>query len=234
MKIYIIIPTYNEKDNIEKLIELIFGLNIPHLFVLVVDDNSPDKTGNIVEGLKSQYNNLDILHRKKKSGIGPAYIAGFRWVLQKGADLIFEMDADLSHNPKHIPEFLQNIEQYDVVLGSRHVPGGGIENWSMFRKLISRFGNIYARTILSLPFQDITGGFKCYRRKVLEDIDLDSLSSVGYNFQIETTYVAYRRGFRIKEIPIIFTDRILGKSKFDKKIIFEAFWKVLLLRFQKK
>jgi dolichol-phosphate mannosyltransferase len=232
-KIFIIIPTYNEKSNIEKLLEQVFGLDIENLHILVVDDNSPDGTGQLVESLKSKYSNLEILHRNEKSGLGRAYIAGFKYVLKKDSDLIFEMDADFSHHPKYIPEFLKAAENYDLVLGSRYIKGGGTENWNWLRKLISRFGNIYARLILGVPFKDLTGGFKCYRRKVLESINLDNLESVGYNFQIETTYHAWKKGFKITEIPIIFTERAEGKSKFDVKIIIESFWKVLKLKFKK-
>ena len=232
-KICIIIPTYNERENISVLLPQIFNLGVDNLNVLVVDDNSPDGTGSLVQDLKRNYSNLDILHRQQKAGLGRAYIAGFKEALFGGADYIFEMDADLSHNPKYIPHFLAMIKECDLVLGSRYIKGGGVSNWNFSRRLVSRFGNIYARLILSLPYHDLTGGFKCYRRKVLERIGLDDLSSVGYNFQIETTYQAYKKGFRIKEVPIVFTERAEGKSKFSLKIILESFWKVLLLRFKK-
>ena len=226
----IVIPTYNEKINIENIIRDIFALNIENLCILIVDDNSPDGTGDMVEKMKTQYPNLDIIHREKKEGLGRAYVAGFKKALAQGADYIFEMDADFSHDPKYIPKFLEAIKEYDLVLGSRYCQGGGVENWDFFRKMISRFGNIYARAVLQVPIRDLTGGYKCYRRKVLEAINLDSLESVGYNFQIETTYKAYKAGFKIKEIPIIFTERRAGKSKFNIKIMLEGFWKVLLLR----
>jgi len=232
-KVYIIIPTYNEKDNIVGLLDQIFNLRINNLNILVVDDNSPDGTGQLVENLKAKYSNLDILHRPQKAGLGKAYVAGFKEVLNKGADYIFEMDADFSHDPKHIPEFLAEIKNYDLVLGSRYIRSGGVENWNFTRRIVSRFGNIYARIILGLPIKDLTGGFKCYRRVVLEKIGLANLSSVGYNFQIETTYKAHQAGFKIKEIPIIFTERREGKSKFDVKIILESFWKVSTLKFSK-
>jgi len=233
-KIYIIIPTYNEKNNIGKLLSQIFDLPIEGLNVLVVDDNSPDGTGRLIDELKTKNSNLDVLHRTQKGGLGPAYIAGFKEVLARGADYIFEMDADLSHDPKYIPEFLKAIKESDLVLGSRYVKGGGVANWNLARRLISRFGNIYAWLILGLPFKDLTGGFKCFRRRVLENISLTDLSSVGYNFQIETTYKVYSAGFKIKEIPIIFTERTEGKSKFSFKIILESFWKVLELRLKIK
>lgn len=232
-KIYIVIPTYNEKNNIIKLIEQIFALGIEGLNILVVDDNSPDGTGQIVEERKKINPQLDILHRLRKEGLGKAYLAGFSEALKRGADYIFEMDADFSHDPRYIPEFLNKIKDYDLVLGSRYINGGGTKNWNLARRLISRFGNIYARLILDLPLRDLTGGFKCYRHAVLEKINLAGLSSVGYNFQIETTFKAYQAGFRIAEIPIIFTERAEGKSKFNLKIILESFWQVLLLRLKK-
>lgn len=229
-KIYIIIPTYNEKNNIARLLEQIFALRIEGLNVLIVDDNSPDGTGELIEKLKPGNLRLDISHRQKKAGLGTAYVAGFKEALRRGADLIFEMDADLSHNPKYLPDFLAAVKTADLVLGSRYIKGGGVSNWNLVRRQISRFGNIYARLILGLPFKDLTNGFKCYRRAVLEKIGLDGLNSVGYNFQIETTYKAHQAGFIIKEIPIIFTERAEGKSKFNVKIILESFWQVLLLR----
>ncbi|MFA6255220.1 MAG: polyprenol monophosphomannose synthase [Patescibacteria group bacterium] len=232
-KIIIVIPTYNEKNNIIKLIEQIFALGIEGLNILVVDDNSPDGTGRIVEERKKINPQLDILHRQQKAGLGKAYLAGFSEALKRGADYIFEMDADFSHDPRYIPEFLNKIKDYDLVLGSRYIFGGGTKNWNLVRRLISRFGNIYARLILNLPLKDLTGGFKCYRHAVLEKINLADLSSVGYNFQIETTFKAYQAGFRIAEIPIIFTERAEGKSKFNLKIILESFWQVLLLRLKK-
>lgn len=216
------------------LIKKIYDLSIENLNIVVVDDNSPDGTGELVESMKAQYPNLDIIHREKKEGLGRAYVAGFKKALGVGADFIFEMDADFSHNPKYIPEFLKAIQDCDLVLGSRYCHGGGVENWNFIRRMVSRFGNIYARAILGVPIRDLTGGFKCYRRKVLEAIDLDALESVGYNFQIETTYKAYRAGFKISEIPIIFTERREGKSKFQIKIILESFLKVLALRLKSR
>lgn len=232
-KIYIVIPTYNEKNNITKLLPMIFSLGIDDLHVLVVDDSSPDGTGQIVEEMKQQNGRIDVLHRQVKEGLGRAYIAGFRQALSSGADYIFEMDADLSHDPKYIPAILEAAKDSDLVLGSRYARGGGIKNWNIIRRLISRFGNIYAKTVLSVPYNDLTGGFKCYKRKVLETIDLDALNSLGYNFQIETTYKTHKSGFKIKEVPIIFTERVEGKSKFNFKIMLEGFLKVLLLRFKK-
>lgn len=232
-KIFIIIPTYNEKENLKKLLPQIFDLNIEGLSVLVVDDNSPDGTGELVEELKKDNLSLDVLHREQKMGLGRAYVAGFKEALARGADYIFEMDADLSHDPKYLPNFLEEIKKADLVLGSRYIKGGGVSNWNLLRRLISRFGNIYARNILWMRPHDLTGGYKCYRRQVLEKIGLDELSSVGYNFQIETTYKAYKLGFKIVETPIIFTERAEGKSKFSPKIMLESFWRVLILRFKK-
>lgn len=233
-KIYIVIPTYNEKANIKKLLARIFDLGIDSLYVLVVDDNSPDGTGKIVDQLKQNNSQLDILHRGQKQGLGKAYLAGFEKALSQGADYIFEMDADFSHDPKYIPKFLTAIQNSDLVLGSRYVVGGGVANWNLVRRLISRWGNIYARFVLGLPFYDLTGGFKCYRRGPLEQIIKSEPSSLGYNFQIETTYQAFKLGFRIKEIPIIFTERIEGQSKFNLKIVLEGFWKVIMLRLKSK
>jgi len=230
MKKSIIIPTYNEKENIIKVIPMIKSLGIKDLHILVVDDNSPDGTGAVVDSLAVQDEKLHIVHRKNKEGLGRAYLAGFSWALEHGADLIFEMDADLSHDPKHIPEFIEASKNFDLVLGSRYVRGGGIKNWNFFRKVISRFGNIYAGFILGVPVLDLTGGYKCYKRHVLEAIDFDAVASLGYNFQIETTYMVYKKGFTVKEIPIIFTERRHEKSKFDIKIMFEGFWRVIILK----
>lgn len=230
MKIVVILPTYNEAENIEKVVRNIFSLSIQDIYVLVVDDNSPDNTALIVQGLQKEFTRLEIMKRAKKDGLGRAYIAGFTWALDNGAEYILEMDADLSHDSQYISVFLMTIKECDLVIGSRYILGGGVKNWNMARRIISRFGNAYAKIILGMPIHDLTSGFKCYRRKILESIDLDSLSSIGYNFQIETTYKAYRKGFHIKEVPIIFTERTSGKSKFNFKIILESFWKVLLLR----
>lgn len=233
MKTVIVIPTYNEKDNLPKLVERIFSQNLADIQVVVVDDNSPDGTGRLADQLCATYPGLRALHRSEKGGLGPAYIAGFRHALAAGAELIMEMDADWSHDPKYLPDFFRAIATADVVLGSRYISGGGVSNWGMSRRLISRFGNIYARLILGMPYRDLTGGYKCFRRAVLEKIDLGKLSSVGYNFQIETTYRAHQAGFKIVEVPIVFVERAAGSSKFSLKIMLESFWKVLLLRFQR-
>ncbi|KKU75443.1 MAG: Glycosyl transferase family 2 [Parcubacteria group bacterium GW2011_GWA2_47_8b] len=231
--IFIVTPTYNEAANIETLVKKIFGLNINGLKLVVVDDNSPDQTGQIAERLAKDYP-IQVIHRAQKSGLGTAYIEAFRKILEsENADYVIQMDADLSHDPAVIPQMLNAIESCDIVLGSRYIKGGGTQNWDWFRKLISRFGNVYARAVLGLPYRDLTGGFKCFRREVLKNLDLTSLSSVGYNFQIETTYRAHKKGYKICEIPIIFTERKTGKSKFNLGIMLESFVKVLLLRFSR-
>ena len=216
-------------------------MKIPNLNILVVDDNSPDGTGRVADALKSKYPNLAVLHRQQKGGLGTAYITAFKTILNldhscessRCSCCIIQMDADLSHDPATIPRMLEKLETCHVVLGSRYIPGGKTVNWGIFRKLISRFGNLYARLILGLSYKDLTGGFKGWRRGVLEKIDLESLSSTGYNFQIETTYKAHFLKFNICEIPITFTERKTGSSKFNFSIMLESFWKVLLLRFQK-
>ena len=231
MKKLIIVATYNEKDNIEKLLADIFYA-VPDVNVLVIDDNSPDKTYEIVEGLiEKQYKDkLFLLKRAGKLGLGTAYVAGFNWGLARDYAIIGQMDADFSHNPKYLPQMFAELKTYDLVLGSRYVPGGGVVNWSWKRKFISRGGSLYAKIILALPFNDLTGGFKCFRREVLEVIDVNNLQSTGYAFQIETTYKTYLNKFKIKEIPIIFEDRILGQSKMSGSIFKEAVLMVLNLR----
>lgn len=228
----IIIPTYNERENIVDLIDEIYNI-IDDMHILIVDDNSPDKTYQIIENLiENKYQGrLFLKKRKGKLGLGTAYIEGFQWALTRNYDYIFEMDADFSHHPRYLPDFIRELKKYDLVLGSRYVQGGGVKNWGPLRKFISRGGSFYARTILSLPFNDLTGGFKAFRREVLEDIDLNNVKSNGYAFQIEITYRAYLKGYRIKEIPIIFEDRTLGQSKMSKKIFMEAILMVWWLRF---
>lgn len=231
MKVIVVIPTYNEKINLPVLVDKIFSLNIADLEVLVVDDNSPDGTGVLAEELSKKYP-IRVIHNSEKRGLGVAYVSAFKSILNRTdkPDYIVQMDADLSHNPAVISTFLNQIKSWDVVLGSRYIKGGGTENWDKFRKLVSRFGNIYAQMVLSLPYKDLTGGFKCWRVEVLEKIDLNTLSSTGYNFQIETTYKAHQLGYKICEVPIIFTERKTGKSKFNLGIIWESFIKVLWLR----
>lgn len=230
-RITVITPTYNERENLRMLAAKIFALGIPNLAMVVVDDNSPDGTAALADDLARRYP-MKVVHRKEKAGLGTAYVEAFKRILASpdAPDFIVQMDADLSHDPSVIPQMLARMGECDLVLGSRYVPGGKIENWDFFRKLVSRFGNVYARRVLGLPYRDLTSGFKCWRGEALASIDLDSLSSVGYNFQIETTYRAHRRGYRICEIPITFVERKQGVSKFNLGIIFESFWKVLLLR----
>lgn len=226
----VIVPTYNERFNIARLIPAILAQD-PSLEVLVVDDASPDGTGDVVDGIAANNNRVNIIHRPGKLGLGTAYIAGFRWALERRYDLVFEMDADFSHNPERLPEFLATIREADVVLGSRYQNGHvNVVNWPMSRLFLSYAANIYARAVTGLPIFDTTGGFKCFRRNVLESIDLNSVKSNGYAFQIEMSYRAWKRGFRLVEIPIIFVDRTEGESKMSKKIVREAIWMVWRLR----
>ncbi len=231
MKIVVVIPTYNECMNIGKLLPLVLAQD-ERFEVLVVDDNSPDGTGQIVAQMATAESRIHILHRANKEGLGPAYIAGFKWALVHDADLIFQMDADLSHSPSDLPAFLQAIDSgSDMVIGSRYVDGGKVENWSWWRLLISRGGSLYARTILGSHVMDMTSGFKCYRRAVLEGVDLELIRTKGYAFQIDTVYQSSQAGFRIEEIPIVFTDRQVGNSKMSTEIFWEAVRAVPMLRF---
>jgi len=216
---------------LEALIKKIFAQMPADLSVMVVDDNSPDGTGKKADFL-AQYYSLSVIHRPRKEGIGRAYVEAFKKVLSlpERPEFILQMDADLSHDPQEIPRFLEAAEKYDLVLGSRYVSGGKIENWGLVRQFVSRLGNFYARIILGLPYRDLTSGYKCFHRQVLESMDLDALSSVGYNFQIETTYKTHRAGFEIGEIPIAFTERKFGVSKFNFGIMLESFLKVLWLK----
>jgi dolichol-phosphate mannosyltransferase len=230
MKIAIVIPTYNEKDNIFRIVSEIFDLGIDELEIVVVDDNSPDGTGKILDEIKEKNEKVHAIHRAKKSGLGTAYLEGFRYSLEKGAEYIFAMDADFSHDPKLIPKYLDEIEKKDLVIGSRYIPGGKIKNWDWLRRLISYFGNFFARSILDIQIKDMTAGFKCYRRAVVEHLIDKKISSIGYVFQIETVYYSCRNGFKTKEIPIEFLERRIGKSKFNFGIIWESFWRVIKLR----
>ena len=232
----IVIPTYNEKENLRSLIQEIFKLGIGNLKIIVADDNSPDGTGALAEKLKERYP-IEVIHRVRKVGLGIAYREAFQKILsdnQSRIDFIIQMDADLSHHPVAMPKMFEAADQADIVIGSRYVSGGRIENWNVFRRLLSRFANIYARTVLGLPYRDLTSGFRLYRRSVIDKIMSENLSSVGYAFQIETLYLAHQNGFRILEIPITFTERKLGRSKMDWRIIFESFIKVVQLRFKKQ
>ncbi|HEB71965.1 MAG TPA: polyprenol monophosphomannose synthase [Nitrospirae bacterium] len=224
-KSLVIIPTYNEIENIEPLIHKVHGV-LPETSILVIDDNSQDGTTEMVEKIKSSDSRVDLIRRPGKLGLGTAYIAGFKYAIEKGYDFIFEMDGDFSHDPAYLPAFLTAAKEADLVIGSRYIPGGGVVNWSFFRKLISIGGSIYSRLILAMPYKDLTGGFKCFRREALMAIPLDDVFSEGYSFQIEMTYRVHKKGMRIREIPIIFKERVGGKSKMSKKIFIEAIFRV--------
>ena len=225
----ICLPTYNERANIEPMLRALQPLGVR---VLVVDDNSPDGTGEIADRLAAELDFVSVLHRDRKEGLGPAYLAGFRRALADGAELILEMDCDFSHDPKDVPRLIAACEQgADLALGSRYVPGGGTENWGRGRRIVSTSGSWYARTLLGVRIRDLTGGFKCYDRRVLERIDLDVVRSKGYAFQIETTYRAIRAGFTVVEVPIVFADRAEGTSKMSRAIVIEAVTRVPALRF---
>jgi dolichol-phosphate mannosyltransferase len=230
---WLVLPTYNEAENLEPMVraavpQLEHAGVEPH--VLVVDDNSPDGTGQLAERLAAELPAVDVLHRPGKQGLGRAYLAGFALALERGADLVLEMDCDFSHDPADLPRLLAVAGAADLVLGSRYVPGGGITEWGAVRRALSRGGSAYARWLLGLPVRDLTGGFKCFRRAVLEAIDLGDVQADGYGFQIELTYRAVRAGFRVTEVPIVFHERRLGQSKMDARIALEAVWKVPALR----
>ena len=227
----IVIPTYNEAENIVPLAKLIFLMEIPNLELLVVDDSSPDGTADRVRELQKKFpGKVHLIVREGKQGLGSAYVRGFRFALEHGYDYIFEMDADFSHDPKEIPNFLLAVQDCDLVIGSRYIQGVNVINWPLSRLLLSYGGNLYTRIITGLKIRDCTSGFKCYRRKVLESINLDKITSDGYAFQIEMNFKAWKLGFCLKEIPIVFVDRVQGSSKMNKKIIREAIWGVWQLR----
>jgi dolichol-phosphate mannosyltransferase len=226
-KSVVCLPTFNEHENLEPMLR---ALGDKGVRVLVVDDNSPDGTGELADRLAEELDYVDVLHRPRKEGLGPAYLAGFRRALADGAELVLEMDCDFSHDPNDVPRLVAAADDADLVLGSRYVDGGAVRNWGIVRRFISAGGSWYARALLSVPVRDLTGGFKCYRRAVLEKIDLEAIHSKGYAFQIETTYRAVRAGFSVVEIPITFADREAGGSKMSKAIVGEAVWKVPLLR----
>ncbi len=231
---WLILPTYNEAENIEAFVAAARKQLPASARILIVDDSSPDGTGEIADRLAAEVEAVGVLHRGVKEGLGPAYIAGFRQALDAGAGLILEMDADFSHDPAYLPRLLEAAERADLVLGSRYVPGGGVSNWGTLRKAISRGGSSYARLVLGVGVRDLTGGFKCFRREVLEAIDLDSVQARGYAFQVEITYRAIRAGFRVVEVPIVFRERRAGSSKMDRSIVAEAVWQVPLLRFGRR
>ncbi len=226
----VVLPTYNERENVPQIVPAILAA-APGLDVLIVDDNSPDGTGALADQLAARDPRVRVLHRACKEGLGRAYLAGFAEALQRGYGRILEMDADFSHDPARLPALLAT--DADLVLGSRYVPGGGTVNWGLGRRLLSKGGSLYARTILGISIRDLTGGFKCFRRRVLESLDLASVRSSGYAFQIELTYRALKRGFSVREVPIVFTDRLVGKSKMSRRIVAEALWMVWRIRFDK-
>jgi dolichol-phosphate mannosyltransferase len=223
------LPTYNERENLEPMLR---ALGEQDVRVLVIDDNSPDGTGRLADRLAQELDYVDVLHRPRKEGLGPAYIAGFRQALEGGAERILEMDCDFSHDPKDVPRLIDATDDADLALGSRYVDGGQVADWGPVRRAISAGGSFYARVLLSVQIRDLTGGFKCYRSQVLETIDLDAINAKGYAFQIETTYRALRAGFSVVEVPIRFADREVGGSKMSGAIVVEAIWKVPGLRLQ--
>lgn len=229
-KALVIVPTYNERENIVRLIDAVLSQD-PRIEVLVVDDGSPDGTGDLVRERSMGDSRVSLLQRDKKLGLGTAYVAGFKWALERNYEFVLEMDADFSHDPSHLPQFLESVEEADLVLGSRYREGKvTVVNWPMTRLILSYSANIYARFVTGLPLYDATGGFKCFRRRVLEAINLDDVRSNGYAFQIEMSFRAWQLGFRIVEIPIVFVDRTEGQSKMSKKIVREAIWMVWRLR----
>ena len=229
---WLVVPTYDEAENIEPLIEAVLE-HLPHpRTVLVVDDGSPDGTGEIADRIAAERDEVRVLHRRIKEGLGPAYVAGFREALAGGAQLVCQMDADFSHDAADLPRLLGALKSADVALGSRYVEGGGVEQWGPTRKLISRGGSEYARRLLGIEIKDLTGGFKAFRREVLEAIDLETIPSVGYAFQVETTYRAIRAGFRVVEVPILFHDRRVGNSKMSGRIVIEAALRVPAMRWR--
>lgn len=226
----VIIPTYNERDNVGPITSAVLAAE-PRVDILVVDDNSPDGTGQLADELAAKEPRIKVLHREKKQGLGRAYLHAFRWALEHGYQYIIEMDADFSHDPKYLPQLIDAaMGGADLVLGSRYVEGGGTVNWGVGRKILSRGGSLYARSILGVKVRDLTGGFKCFSRRVLEAIDLDEVVSSGYGFQIELTYRTLKKGFTVKEIPIVFEDRRVGQSKMSRKIFVEAMTMVWKLR----
>ena len=230
---WVILPTYNEAENLERIVGAVLEQLSGSGRVLVVDDNSPDGTGELADQLAASNGSISVLHRPRKEGLGPAYLAGFAIALDGGAQRIVEMDADFSHDPTYLPKLIGAADHFDLVIGSRYVPGGGVTDWGPMRRFISRGGSSYARLALGLPIRDLTGGFKCFRREVLESINLETIEARGYAFQVETTYRAIRAGFRVVEIPIVFKDRADGTSKMSRSIVAEAVWRVPAMRFRR-
>ncbi|MGH2978868.1 MAG: polyprenol monophosphomannose synthase [Solirubrobacterales bacterium] len=234
--VWVVLPTYNERDNLEPLVGAVrseLAEAVADHTILVVDDSSPDGTGEVADRLAREDPHVRVLHRPRKEGLGQAYLAGFDVALREGAALVLEMDADFSHDPSYLPQMIEAAAEADLVLGSRYVTGGGIRNWGRLRTFVSRGGCWYARTVLGLPVRDLTGGFKCFRREVLEALDLSRIRSQGYAFQVELTYRALELGFRVREIPIVFTDRRVGQSKMSRRIVLEAMWMIPILRTQR-
>jgi len=229
MKIMVVVPTYNERDNIERLAPRVLS-QLPNVELLVVDDGSPDGTGAYVDKLAAEDSRVHVLHRPGKMGLGSAYVEGFKYALGTDAELVLQMDADFSHDPDVIPQLVEQIDGSDVVLGSRYITGANVVNWSLQRLFLSYFANVYTHIVTGLPLRDSTGGFKCFRRNVLEQIDLDAIRSDGYSFQIEVNFRCWRKGFSIHEIPIVFVDRHAGTSKMSRRIVWEAMWLVWRLR----
>ena len=233
MKAVVCLPTYNERENLEPMLRRlgeVFAVSNLEARVLVIDDNSPDGTGEIADRLAAELGYVGVLHRERKEGLGPAYLAGFRRALAGDAELVLEMDCDFSHDPADLPRLVAAAESADVVLGSRYVRGGGTRNWGFGRQAVSRAGCLYAQVVLGVRIHDLTGGFKCFRRGVLETIDLDAVRTKGYAFQIEMTYRALRAGYRVVEVPIVFADREVGSSKMSGGIVLEAIWRVPAIR----
>ncbi len=231
--VWVIVPTYNERESLEPLVTSALAALTgcaPDHTILVVDDNSPDGTGRLADRLAASNPHVQVLHREGKRGLAQAYLAGFRLALERGASLVIEMDADLSHDPRHLPELIEAARDADLVLGSRYAAGGRVENWGPVRRLVSQGGCRYARAVLGVDVRDLTGGFKCFRREVLEALDLDAVRSQGYAFQVELTYRALQRGFRVSEVPITFMERQTGASKMSRRIVLEAVWMVPRLR----
>ncbi len=231
MKVLVVIPTYNEKDNIQDIIKQIFK-NVPSANILIVDDNSPDGTAEIVKKLMEKDKKVNLILKDKKEGLGRAYKTGFKWGVERNYDIIIQMDADFSHDPEVLPEFIKKIKEgYDVIIGSRYTDGVSVVNWPIKRLLISYFANVYARIMTGIPVRDLTGGFKAWKKEVLENLPWEKINAEGYGFQIETTFYAKKRGYKITEYPIIFIERRVGVSKMSKRIIFEAFFLVIKLFF---
>lgn len=228
----ICLPTYNERENLAAIVAAVHAA-VADVDVLVIDDDSPDGTGDLADALAAEDPRVKVLHRARKEGLGRAYLAGFAWALERGYPLVLEMDADFSHDPRHLPALLEAARTADLVLGSRYVSGGGTVNWTLGRKLVSRGGSAYARAILGVSVRDLTGGFKCFRREVLEALDLASVECSGYAFQIELTYRALKKGFTVVEVPIVFADRRVGRSKMSRRIVLEAMRKVWTMRFSR-